>query len=65
MNRDPIKCDRCGRFIRYADLDSGEATIKFVTPDSFFTKEEYWHLCKACKFNDQAEDEHFATYMGG
>ena len=39
------KCDVCGRFISYADIESGKAVRQLVTPDSDFSVEEYETLC--------------------
>ena len=36
-----IACDYCGKFISYAQLDSGDARHFLSTPDSHFTKEEF------------------------
>ena len=49
MKEEKIKCDFCGRFISIKDLEEGKATIRMVTPDSHFTKEEYENCCKKCK----------------
>ena len=43
-----IRCTWCGRFVSYADLDSGEAYHKMATPDSDYTWEEYETCCKKC-----------------
>ena len=43
-----IKCDYCGRFVSYKDLDEGKAYRIMVTPDSHFTKEDYETVCKKC-----------------
>jgi len=40
-----IRCDECGRFIAYADLESGAAVSRLVTPDSDRSREEYETLC--------------------
>lgn len=41
-----IKCDVCGKFISYADLEENKATVRMVTPDSAYTSEQYESLCK-------------------
>ena len=41
-----IKCDVCGKFISYSDLDSGMAIRKMITPDSDYSGEEWETLCK-------------------
>ena len=41
-----LKCEVCGRFIPYADLDSGAARHRMVTPDSHLTSEEWETTCK-------------------
>jgi hypothetical protein len=40
-----ICCEVCGKFISYADLDSGNAVHRLITPDSEFTFEEWETLC--------------------
>ena len=47
-----FQCDCCGRFVSYADIDSGRAIYREITPDSAFTQEEYLTLCPTCKEND-------------
>ena len=44
-----IKCDVCGRFVGYAELDSGEATHRMVTPDSDLSFETFETICRRCK----------------
>jgi len=43
-----IKCDSCGKYISYDDLDSGKADAEY-TPDSYFTVEGVEFVCKKCK----------------
>lgn len=45
----PPKCDYCGRFISYKDLEEGVATFKMIYPDSAFTSESWEGCCKKCK----------------
>lgn len=40
------RCDVCGKFIPYADFDSGAAIRYMVTPDSDFTAETWDTVCK-------------------
>lgn len=40
------KCQECGRFIPYADFDSGKALNRMVTPDSDVSEEEWEILCR-------------------
>ena len=42
-----IKCDICGQFISYEDLENGKAVNEMVTPDSEFTTETFEALCPA------------------
>lgn len=42
------KCDACGKFVSYADLVSGRASITLITPDSHYSCEEYETLCRNC-----------------
>ena len=43
------KCDNCGKFISYEDLDIGEATITMILPDSHYSIETWETICKRCK----------------
>lgn len=45
MKTDKLKCGVCGRFVSYADLDSGQAIHTMITPDSALTCEEWETLC--------------------
>lgn len=40
------KCDVCGRFISFEDLQIGLAWRALVTPDSHFSTERYETLCE-------------------
>ena len=48
-----IRCDVCGRFIKYSDLSDGRAKIYMVTPDSEYTGETWEALCR--DHNDAAQ----------
>ncbi len=43
-----MKCDTCGKFISYIDLDNGSATVELVTPDSDLSAEEFENTCAEC-----------------
>ncbi len=43
-----FRCDDCGRFIPYADLDSGRARHKLIYPDSAYTWETWETVCAKC-----------------
>lgn len=45
MSEEPIRCEVCGRFIPYADIESGKAVHRMVTPDSDQSSEEWETLC--------------------
>ena len=47
--RRPIRCDACGKFISYDDLESRMAIRKMITPDSHFTSEEWENICFSCR----------------
>jgi hypothetical protein len=47
MNRYPIKCNYCGKFIKYSDIENGDAKFIFV-PDSEVSSEVIEHICKNC-----------------
>jgi hypothetical protein len=40
-----FRCDDCGKFISYCDLENGKASHRLVTPDSAYTREEWETLC--------------------
>lgn len=44
MNK--IKCDVCGKFIGYSDLESGKAICIMKYPESELTTETYETLCE-------------------
>lgn len=44
-----FRCDYCGVFVSYADLDSGRASHNMITPDSQYTSEEWETECAKCK----------------
>lgn len=48
------RCDYCGKFISFSDLDSGKASRKLVTPDSYLSKEEYETVCSKCNAKEMA-----------
>lgn len=41
-----LKCDECGRFIAYKDIEDGVAIHHPITPDSDYTNEYFETLCK-------------------
>lgn len=50
-----IRCDACGRFIGFGDIEAGKTGFEY-TPDSEFTREKCAHLCVSCnKQEGQAE----------
>ena len=49
----PLKCEVCGRFIGYDELESGDARHVLLTPDSEFTSEEWETLCPEHNHSDQ------------
>lgn len=46
------RCDACGKFIAFEDFDKG-AKRKFITPDSYYSKETYETLCVKCNLKEQ------------
>jgi hypothetical protein len=46
MSEQPIRCDRCGRFIAYDDIIAGKATHIIKTPDSDVSYETWESLCR-------------------
>lgn len=43
-----IRCDFCGKFISYEDLERGEAYRVLLTPSSEYSEEEFETCCKSC-----------------
>ena len=56
-----IRCDECGRFISYKDLENGEARHCMVLPDSECTCETWESTCKKC-LKAEKEDLHIEEY---
>ena len=54
-----FRCNDCGRFISYDELDSHEARHRLVTPDSAYTNEEFETVCKKCLVRENEEANHF------
>lgn len=52
-NYDAItRCDICGRFVSYLDIESGRAVRNLITPDTDFTSEDWetYHVkCQRAK----------------
>ena len=44
-----IKCDICGKFISYKDIENEKAVNRLDTPDSYFSFEKYESKCKNCR----------------
>lgn len=40
------RCDICGRFISFSDIENGLAVRELDTPDTHFTPEAYETLCR-------------------
>lgn len=56
-----IKCADCGKFIPYADMESGLASFEY-TPDSDRSTELCLWICNACVIKEQHNrDEQLAT----
>jgi len=43
-----FKCDFCGHFISYQDLENDESKHSMITPDSHYSIEEWETICKKC-----------------
>ena len=50
-----LKCEVCGRFVSYADIESGGAQHKMVLPDSALSIESYETLCPQCKIKEYGD----------
>lgn len=49
------KCDVCGRFIPYSDIETGRASHRMITPDSDVSYESFETLCAEHTPNDRAQ----------
>lgn len=49
-----LKCEICGKFISYFDLDTNRAVHRMVTPSSHLTNEEWETFHKKCLEDDEA-----------
>lgn len=43
-----IKCDGCGKWVKYEDIAKNKAVNKLVYPDSDLTRETWESLCARC-----------------
>ncbi len=50
---DRLRCDDCGKYISYTDIETGKAGRRMITPDSEFTAETYETLCSKCMREDK------------
>ncbi len=50
-----IKCDYCGRFISYNDIDNNKAVYKMIQPDSEFGPETWTSYHKECKEKEEGK----------
>ena len=50
-----FKCQWCGRFFPYADIENGVAKHYLYTPDSDYSCETYKTVCKRCVTNSYTE----------
>lgn len=46
IDRWDVKCEVCGKFLSFADLDSGKARHTYILPDSEYSRETFETLCK-------------------
>ena len=51
-----IKCDMCGRFIAYTDIDNERARVGMELPDSDYSIESGYSLCPNCNGADEPTD---------
>ncbi len=57
MNKDPIRCDECGKFVPERDINSGKAYRQEIILDHEFDIKEWETLCKRCNRLYQAKLE--------
>jgi hypothetical protein len=48
----PNKCDDCGKFISWNDIENGDA-ISLIHPDTEFNSEWHESVCKICNKKDK------------
>ena len=53
MLDDVLKCDACGRFIAWRDVESGKARHEMITPSAYMTWETWDDLCPQCKQREE------------
>lgn len=53
-----LKCDVCGRFISYEDIESGAAVHKITSPDSALSSESYETICQRCRATEKRMENH-------
>jgi hypothetical protein len=51
------KCDVCGRFIPYRDIEAGKAVHRMITPDSDVSYESFETLCAEHTPNVRGDSE--------
>jgi len=56
MYEDRFRCDVCGKFISFADLESGAAKRMMTTPDSAYSFEDYETMCPRCIKKSEASN---------
>ena len=47
----------CGKFIKWADIESGKATMVMVTPDSQISVETWENVCARCNERNKNTDQ--------
>jgi hypothetical protein len=57
MKGNPFRCDYCGRFISYEDLESGQAETYEIFPDSEYSVETWATHHIACKEASESEQK--------
>ena len=55
MKNERIRCDACGRFISFQDLENNVATHTMVLPDSDYSIETWESTCKICSAKEQRD----------
>ncbi len=52
-----FRCDYCGQFISYADLDDGAAECYMLTPDSEISTETYATHHYSCYYTERKKEK--------
>lgn len=64
MNKNAIRCDKCGFFVAYKDIDSGAATRKLISPATEDSKEKWETICPKHNLEHDDPEENIEASLG-